>query len=332
MRRYLGLGLLVLLGAAGCDPAAARAPDAAAAAPPPTVLRVGHFPNVTHAQALVAHALTRRGRGWFEARLGTGVEIQWHVYNAGPSAMEAILAGALDVTYVGPNPALNAHLRSRGDEVRIIAGSAVGGAALVVPGDGRIATAADFRGRRVATPQLGNTQDVACRDWLIGQGFAVRQTGGDVTVLPIANPDQLAAFQQRQIDAVWTVEPWVSRLLLEAGGRVFLEEPEAVTTVLAASAAAVRDRRELMRRFVAAHAELTAWMIAHPLEAQEIVREELAAETRTVLPAATVRLAFGRLRLTSTPPRVGLERFVAAARRAGVLKEAADTRRLVEEP
>ena len=127
----------------------------------PVVLRVGHFPNVTHAQGVIAHR-----NGWFEQRLGPDVKIQWFVYNAGPSAMEAIFANSIDLTYVGPSPALNAYSKSRGDEVRILAGAANGGAALVVQPDGRIKVPADFRGKKVATPQLGNTQDVECRAWL----------------------------------------------------------------------------------------------------------------------------------------------------------------------
>src|SRR3954447_24642909 len=158
------------------------------------VVRFGHFPNITHAQGVIAHALTRQGKGWFEERLGKDVEIQWFTYNAGPSAMEAIFARSLDLTYVGQGPALNAHLKAQGQEIRILAGAANGGAALVVKPDGPIKTAADFRGKRIATPQLGNTQDISCRAWLKAQGFKVTQTGGDATILPAANPDQLGLF------------------------------------------------------------------------------------------------------------------------------------------
>ena len=167
-----------------------------------TVLRVGHFPNITHAQGLVASQLSREGKGWFESRLGGEVKIQWFVYNAGPSAMEALAAGSIDLTYVGPNPALNLYSRSQGEEVRIIAGSANGGAALVVQPDGRLSKPEDFRGRLIGTPQLGNTQDVACRAWLKKQGYRITQLGGDVKVLPTANPDQLALFTAGQLDGV----------------------------------------------------------------------------------------------------------------------------------
>src|SRR5215472_6524674 len=156
-----------------------------------TTIRFGHFPNITHAQGVIAHGLSRKGKGWFEERLGPGFEIQWFTYNAGPSAMEAMFARSLDVTYVGPGPELNAHFKSNGEEIRVISGAANGGAALLVKSDSPIKAPADFRGKKIATPQLGNTQDISCRAWLKAQGFKVTLTGGDVTVIPTSNPDQL---------------------------------------------------------------------------------------------------------------------------------------------
>src|SRR5215204_6118509 len=197
------------------------------------IVRFGHFPNITHAQGVIAHALSRQGKGWFEQRLGPEVEIQWFTYNAGPSAMEAMFSGSLDVTYVGPNPALNAHFKSNGEEIRIIGGAATGGAALLVRPDGSITKPQEFRGKKIATPQLGNTQDISCRAWLTAQGFHITQTGGDVIVLPTANPDQLGAFERRDVDAVWTVEPWVTRLERDAQAKVMVEESDVITTWLA---------------------------------------------------------------------------------------------------
>ena len=167
------------------------------------------------------------------------------------------LRQSIDLTYVGPNPAINAYARSRGAEVRIVAGAANGGAALVVQPDAPMRVAADFRGKRIGTPQLGNTQDVAARAWLAAGGLKITQTGGDAHVLPTANPDQILLFKQKQLDAVWTVEPWVSRLQLEAQGKVLIEESDAITTVLAARVEFMRTNRELVRQFVAAHRELT---------------------------------------------------------------------------
>src|SRR6266704_1634927 len=245
-----------------------------------TTIRFGHFPNITHAQGVIAHALSRRGKGWFEERLGPNVEIQWFTYNAGPSAMEAIFAGSLDITYVGPSPALNAYFKSNGEEIRVISGAANAGAALVVKADSPIKTPADFRGKKIATPQLGNTQDISCRAWLKAHGFNVTQTGGDVTVIPTANPDQLPLFQKGSVDAVWTVEPWVTRLEREAKARVFLEDKDTITTWLVSSAKFLRDRRDLTKKIAAANADLTKWIQQNEAEAQKLLIEELKAETR----------------------------------------------------
>ncbi|MFN0008783.1 MAG: ABC transporter substrate-binding protein [Planctomycetota bacterium] len=294
------------------------------------VLRVGHFPTVTHAQGLAAHALTREGQGWFEQRLGPGTKVEWFLFNAGPSAMESILSGAIDLTYVGPNPAINAHVRSRGREIRVVAGAARGGAALVVQGDGRIASPADFRGKKVATPQLGNTQDVACRAWLAAQGFEVTQTGGDVHVVPTQSSDILALFLRGEIDAAWTVEPWVSRLESEAGGKILVEEKDAIATVLVASTRFLREEPELARAFVDAHDELTRWIGAHPDEAKALVRAELAAETTREMPQALVDRCWARIRFDQETSLTAFESFVEAAQAAGFLKEAGDLSRLLE--
>ena len=292
------------------------------------VLRVGYFPNITHAQGEIGSQTTRVGHGWFEQRLGPDVTVQWFAFNAGPSAMEAIFAGSIDLTYVGPNPALNAYIRSRGDEIRVLAGAAEGGAALVVAGDGRIKTPADFRGRKLATPQFGNTQDVAARAWLKKQGFKITQTGGDVFILPTANPDQLALFQTGRIDAVWTVEPWVSRLEQEAGGRVFLEQPDIVTTLLVSSVRLLKDHPELAGKFRAAHAELTAWIGDHGDEARALVRAGLSAEMRREFSASLVASAWKRLHFTAGLQPAQIEGLVADAQSAGFLRDALPLDRL----
>lgn len=297
-----------------------------------TVLRVGHFPNVTHAQGLVAHALSRQGKGWFEQRLGPDVTIQWFVYNAGPSAMEAILAKSIDLTYVGPNPAINAYAKSRGEEVRVIAGAANGGSALVVQGDSAFKTPADFRGKRIATPQLGNTQDVAARSWLVSGGLHITQMGGDAQVVPTANPDQLLLFKQKQLDGVWTVEPWVSLLEAEGGGKVLVEEPEAITTLLVARREFLDTRRDIVRKFTAAHEELTDWITKNPEEAQRLMRDELAAETRANVSKELIARAWKRIVQTHEVSRDAMTRLVASAQAVGFLRDVPDLTRLIEKP
>src|SRR2546430_742611 len=143
-----------------------------------TKIRVGHFPNITHGQGVVAHALSRQGKGWFEQRLGPGTKIEWFVYNAGPSAMEAIFAKSIDLTYVGSGPALNAYTKAQGEEIRLVAGAANGGSGLVVQPDQNLKAPADFRGKKIATPQLGNTQGISCPGRLSEGGLQITQLGG----------------------------------------------------------------------------------------------------------------------------------------------------------
>ncbi len=158
-----------------------------------TVVRVGAFPNITHAQAMVGKA-----NGWFDKSLGSSAKIQWTSFNAGPSAIEALFAGAIDMTYIGPNPAITGYVRSNGEALRVVAGAASGGASLVVRNDAGIQKPEDFHGKRVASPQLGNTQDVALRAWLKANGMKSTDKGGDVQVIPWRIPISLTLFLKKE--------------------------------------------------------------------------------------------------------------------------------------
>jgi NitT/TauT family transport system substrate-binding protein len=295
-----------------------------------TTIRVGHFPNVTHVQSLVAHHLSRTGKGWFEQRLGQDVKIEWYIYNAGPSAMEAILADSIDLTYVGPSPTINAYTKSNGEEIRIVAAAAAGGAALVVQPDSGLKQPSDFRGKIIATPQLGNTQDIACRAWLSNGGLKITQTGGDASIIPTPNPDQLALFKNKKLDAVWTVEPWVSRLERDAGAKVLVEQSKDSITVLVAGVKFLKTKRDLAAKFVRAHRELTEWILSHPEEARQMVRQELAAETKAEVSADLIAQAWKRIVLTNDPSLEEYRHFVADAQRAGFIRSAPDLSRLIE--
>jgi NitT/TauT family transport system substrate-binding protein len=293
-------------------------------------IRVGHFPNVTHVQALVAHHLSRTGRGWFEQRLGPDVNIEWYIYNAGPSAMEAILADSIDLTYVGPSPALNAYTKSNGEEIRIVAAAAAGGAALVVQADSGLKQPSDFRGKTIATPQLGNTQDIAARAWLGNGGLKITQTGGDAFIIPTPNPDQLALFKNKKLDAVWTVEPWVSRLERDAGGKVLVEQSNESITVLVSSVKFLKTKRDLAARFIRAHRELTDWIVSHPEEAKQMVRQELAAETKADVSPELIAQSWKRIVLKNDASLDEYQHFVANAQRAGFIRSIPDLSRLIE--
>ena len=273
----------------------------------PTVLRIGYFPNVTHAQALVG-----RANGQFEKTLGSGVQVEWKAFNAGPAAIEALFANAIDLAYVGPNPTVAGYVRSQGEAVRVIAGAASGGASLVVRKDAGIKSASDFHGKKVATPQLGNTQDVALRSWMRANGLKAREKGGDVQVLPIANPDQLTLFLKGQIDAAWAPEPWAARLVHAGGGQIFLDERDLwpdhqfVVTNIVVNPKFLKEHPDVVKNFLRAHVDLTEWINKNTAQAKQVLNEQLQKETGKPLATQVLDDAFSRMLVTYDPIRSSL--------------------------
>ena len=294
------------------------------------VLRVGFFPNITHAPALVGYheTQTKGAEGWFEKR--TGAKIEWYPFNAGPSAIEALLTGSIDATYVGPNPVLNGYTRTKGADIRVLSGAARGGAALLVQNDSPFKVAGDFRGRKIATPQLGGTQDVAARAWLSAGGLKITQRGGDASVVPTPNPDQLDLFSRKQLDGVWTVEPWVSRLELEAGAQILVEQKDVLTTVLAASTKALEKKSELLKKFVAAHEELTRKVATDPDWAKPVVSAALQKSTGKAIPAKLLDHAWPRLTFTADVKPEDFTGIQRDAKAAGLLPMDADLAKLFQ--
>jgi NitT/TauT family transport system substrate-binding protein len=272
-----------------------------------TTIRVGAFPNITHAQAMVGKA-----NGWFDKALGPTVKIQWTSFNAGPSAIEALFAGAIDMTYVGPNPAINGYVRSDGEALRVVAGAASGGAALIVRNDSGIQGPQDFHGKRVASPQFGNTQDVALRNWLKKNGLKTSDKGGDVQIIPMANPDQLTLFLKKDLDAAWAPEPWATRLIHEGNGRLFVDERtlwpkgQFVIGLLVVNTKFLKAHPDLLKNWIRAHVELTDWVNAHPAEAKKLLNEQIQRETNKALPADVLNEAFSRLQPTYDPLHMAL--------------------------
>ena len=287
------------------------------------VLRLGHFPNITHAQALYA-----RAGGQFEQKLG--VPIKWNSFNAGPTAIEAMFADAIDATFVGPNPAINGYLKSKGEKFVIVAGGASGGSGLVVRKDAGIKTEKDFEGKTIATPQLGNTQDVAARTWFAERGYRLKEKGGALTLLPLSNPDQLTLFQKKEIDGAWTVEPWLTRLELEGEGALFLDEktlwPEGryVTTHLIVSREFLSNSPKLVRKLLEALVEVTQQINADKAAAALVLNAELKKETGKALPDAVITRAMGRVEFTWDPITSSLRKSAEAAHKVGFLKTPPD--------
>lgn len=283
-------------------------------------IRVGAFPNITHPQAMVG-----KSKGWFEKALGPDVKIEWKSFNAGPSAIEALFAGAIDMTYVGPNPAINGYVRSNGEALRIIAGATSGGAALVVRADSGINDVQDFHSKRIASPQLGNTQDVALRAWLKANGLKPRDKGGDVQVMPVANPDQLTLFLKKEIDAAWAPEPWASRLVHDVNGRIFLDERslwpngQFLTTELVVSTKFLQTHPDLVKQWLRAHVDLTTWINAHSADAKKALNQQIQTETGKALAAGVLDDSFSRVQVTYDPLRGPLQHAAQLAFDAGFL-------------
>ena len=296
------------------------------------VLRVGFFPNITHAPALVGYheTNTKGAAGWFESR--TGAKIEWYPFNAGPSAIEALLTGSIDVTYVGPNPVINGYTRTKGADIRVLSGAARGGAALVIHKGSPLKSPADFRGKKIATPQLGGTQDVAARAWLVAGGLAITQRGGDANVVPTANPDQLDLFKRGDLEAVWTVEPWVSRLEMEADAQLLFEQKDVLTTLLAAGNKALSTKGDLLKKFIAAHEELTKKVAAEPDWAKPAVSAALQKATSKAIPAALLDHAWPRLTFTTDVQPADFTGIQRDAKSVGLLPKEADLSKLFAKP
>lgn len=283
-------------------------------------VRVGYFPNITHSQAIVGMA-----KGTFQKEMGPDVRIEVKIFNAGPYVIEAIYAGALDIAYIGPNPAINGYIRSGGEALRIVSGSASGGAGLVVRNDSGILKPEDFHDKTIASPQLGNTQDVALRSWLNKHKLVLKEKGGDVKVLSIANPDQLTLFKKKEIDGAWTVEPWVSRLIEEGGGRLYLDERELwpdgkfVTANIIVRKKFLDKNPDIVIRWLKAHVEITEWINQNMDEARIIINAEIKNLTGASLKESVINSAFDRIRITYDPIKNSLYESAEAAFGEGFL-------------
>ncbi|HEV8543998.1 MAG TPA: ABC transporter substrate-binding protein [Verrucomicrobiae bacterium] len=282
-------------------------------------IRIGYFPNITHAQAIYAKAT-----GEFEKE--TGASVKWQAFNAGPTAIESLFADAIDATYIGPGPAINGFIKSKGEQFVIVSGAASGGAGLVVRSDCGIDTDRDFNGKNIATPQLGNTQDIAARVWLADHKYKLKEKGGTVALIPVSNPDQFTLFKKKQIDGAWTVEPWISRLEVEAGGRLFLEEkalwPDGryVTTALVMSKTFLQKNPELAKKLVAAHVEVTERINRDKSAAATILNEQLTKDTGKALKPEVIKRAMERVEFTWDPIAKSLFQGARSAYRIGFLK------------
>jgi NitT/TauT family transport system substrate-binding protein len=308
-RRSLLLAAVTLAALAAC-----KRQSSAPGAP----LRLAFFPNVTHAQALVGSS-----EGAFAAALGGADRLVTRQFNAGPAAMEALLAGDVDVAYVGPGPAVIAYLRSQGG-LRVVAGAASGGAVLIVK-DAK--TPRDLAGKRVGSPQLGNTQDIALRTWLRKEGVEIGEGPGRANVTPLSNADILQLFKRGDLAGAWVPEPWGARLIAEAGGKILVDERtlwpggKFPITIMVASRRALEARRADVMTVVRAHLELTQRWKVNPGAFAQAANAEYGRLTGHPLPPAVVEDAFSRLEPTDDPTAAALVEQARQARALGFAPE-----------
>jgi len=283
-------------------------------------LRLGYFPNLTHATALVGIQ-----EGIFQRHLGSGTKLETRSFNAGPAAVEALFSGAIDATYIGPNPAINAYAKSGGKAVRIVSGATSGGALLIVrPG---ITDAQGLRGKKIASPQLGNTQDVALRSWLAKQGLKTdTEGGGDVQVVNQENSQTLELFKAGGIDGAWVPEPWATRLEREGGGKVLVDEaslwPDGrfVTTHLVVRTEFLDEQPDLVEQLLAGQVEANELVNAEPAKAQQLANAQIEKVTGKALKPEVIAAAWKRLTFTDDPIASSLKTSAANAQQLGLLK------------
>ncbi len=320
----VGASCLGATGAAASPLPVGSVPVASPAAlpklPTASVVRIGFFANLTHAPALVAQQLRL-----FEAFLGKdGTKVEYVLFNAGPAAIEAMKGGAIDVSYIGPNPAVTGFNSTNGALLRVVSGATSGGAQLVVRSS--IRKVSDLKGKKIATPQLGNTQDVALRSWLKDNGLTSSTTGsGDVGVIPTENATTLSLFKAGQIDGAWVPEPWASRLVLEAGARVFLDEKSLwpggrfVTTNIIASQAFLAKYPGTVRSVLQANDSAIGYITANETKAKSLVQKQLNTWTGKPLAPGVIERSWDNLRFTWDPLPLTLKKSADDAVSVGLL-------------
>jgi NitT/TauT family transport system substrate-binding protein len=225
-------------------------------------LRVGYFPNINHAQAVIGF-----NNGDFQKILGNNTKVETVVFNAGPSAIEALLANRIDAAYIGPSPTINGYVVSDGKDIRIVSGASSGGASFIVRNDSGINSVKDLGGKKFASPELGNTQDISLRKYIVKNGFNTVENGGNVTIVPVSNADIVTLFLKKEIDGAWVPEPWATRLVNEAHGKVFVDERSLwpptgkfVTANIIVRTDYLKENPDVIKKLLEANVDETLWI------------------------------------------------------------------------
>jgi NitT/TauT family transport system substrate-binding protein len=289
----------------------------------PYQLRLGYLGNLTHAGAVIG-----LDRGSLTANLPSKTTVTPQAFSAGPAEVEAILGGALDAAYLGPSPAVSAYVKSQA--LHVVAGATYGGAGLVVRPGLNVQSPSELKGKTIATPELGNTQDVAARAWLAGHGLKTDpQGGGDVRVIPTANATALTEIKQGQIDAAWVPEPWLSRMVLEAHATLKVDEatlwPQGrfATTELVVTKKLLDERPDVVRGLIQGQVKTTDWITNNSVQARAEAGAALAKLTNSTLTQPVLEAAWARLFFTDDPLASSFKAEAAHARQAGLVSGSA---------
>jgi NitT/TauT family transport system substrate-binding protein len=284
-------------------------------------LRLGYLGNLTHGSVLVG-----LDRGSLTAGLPSKTTVSTEVFNAGPAEVEAILGGALDAAYMGPSPAVSAYVKTKA--ITVVAGATSGGAGLVVRQGLAVHGPAELKGKTLATPELGNTQDVALRAYLADHGLKTDpQGGGDVRVVPTANATALTLLQQGRIDGAWVPEPWLSRMIIDAHGQLLVDEADLwkqtrgrfATTVLVVTKKLLSERPDVVKGLIEGQVKTTDWIDQHSTDARTEAGAALVKLTNSKLAEPVLDAAWGRLTFTADPLATTFKKEAANAQRVGLI-------------
>lgn len=294
--RLAFFSLFFLLALAGCGPNSSNSSDGK------VILNLGYYPNLTHAVALVGV-----GRGTFKQKLGSGVLLQTKTFNAGPAEIQALLAGSIDIAFVGPSPAISGYTQSHDSALKVIAGASSAGVEFVVQANAKINGPADLANKKIADPQKGGTQDVALRYYLRQQGLKSTDEGGNVQIISTDNASILNLFKQGKIDGAWMPEPWATRLTVEGKGKVFLNESslwpggQFATTIIVVRQAFYNTYPNIVKSFLQASVDTVQYIQSNAASAEQIANEQILQITGSPMKSAELPLAFQDLQITYDP-------------------------------
>ena len=287
---------------------------------PENTVRVAFFPNLGHSIAIVGTE-----KGIFAEKLGNQTVIETRLFDSGPQVIESIFANEIDLAYVGPGPAINGFLKSDGKALKILAGAASGGVSLVIHPNSKIESVADFPGKRIAAPQIGNTQDISLRNYLYQNNLKPAEKGGSVYVINVVNPDIFTLFSKGELDAAWVPEPWATRLVQQLGGiRLFQEKDLWPDQKFSSAELIVRSEflekhPDIVQKWVEAHVQTSDWINEHPAETKLIFNDFLKKKTGKTFPSEILNEAFSNLQITSDPIESSINTFAERANSLGYL-------------